>query len=77
MHYKNITKNDLLLKLTHELWKLQVKLLAKLNLLRYVRLVEFMYLVFARMLGESYCRQLSFFLFLCDIFPWPVNSLVC
>ena len=33
-----------------------------------VPLVEFMYLIFSRMPGESYCKQLVFVMYLCDIF---------
>ena len=33
-----------------------------------VPLVEFMYLVFTRMLGESYCRRVMSLLCLCDVF---------
>ena len=40
--------------------------------------LEFMYLVFTCMPGESYCRQLgSLLLCLCDIFRALINSLVC
>ena len=43
-----------------------------------VLLVEFMYLVFTCMPGESYCRWLmSLMLCLCDVFWALVNSLVC
>ena len=44
-----------------------------------VPLVEFMYLVFTGMPGESSCRWLwSLLLCLCDIFFWAlINSLVC
>ena len=43
-----------------------------------VLLVEFMYLVFTHMPGESYCRQLrSFLLYLCYAFCALINSLVC
>ena len=43
-----------------------------------VPLVEFMYLVFTRMPGESYRRRLgSLFLCLCDVFRALINSLVC
>ena len=42
----------------------------------HVPLVEFMYFVFTRMLGESYCRQLrSLWLCLCDVFRARINSL--
>ena len=42
-----------------------------------VPLVEFMYLVFTRMQGESYRRQLrSLLLCLCDVFRALINSLV-
>ena len=41
-------------------------------------LVEFMYLVFTRMLSKSYCRQLgSLLLCLCDVFQALINSPVC
>ena len=40
--------------------------------------MEFMYLVFTRMLRESYCRRLrSLLLSLCDVFRTLINSLVC
>ena len=43
-----------------------------------VSLVEFMYLVFARIPGESYRRRLrSLLLCLCDVFHVLINSLVC
>ena len=43
-----------------------------------VPLVEFMYLVFTRMVGESYCRRLrSLLLYLCYAFRALINSLVC
>ena len=43
-----------------------------------VPLVEFMYLVFTRMPGESYCRRLrSLLLCLCDVFRMLINSLIC
>ena len=43
-----------------------------------VPLVEFMYLVFTRMPGKSYCRRLRFLLScLCDVFRALINSLVC
>ena len=43
-----------------------------------VPLVEFMYLVFTHVPGESHCRQLrSFLLYLCSIFRALINSLVC
>ena len=43
-----------------------------------ITLVEFMYLVFTRMPGESYRRQLrSLLLCLCDVFRALINSLVC
>ena len=43
-----------------------------------VPLVEFMYFVFTRMPGESYCRWLrSLLLYLCYIFWVLINSLVC
>ena len=43
-----------------------------------VPLVEFMYLVFTRMPGESYRRRLrSLLLCLCDVFRTLINSLVC
>ena len=42
-----------------------------------VLLVEFMYLVFTCMPGESYCRQLrSLLLYLCYVFQSLINSLV-
>ena len=41
-------------------------------------LVEFMYLVFTRMPGESYRRRLRYFLLcLCDVFRAMITSLVC
>ena len=41
-------------------------------------LVQFMYLVFTPMPGESYRRQLgSLLLCLCDVFRALINSLVC
>ena len=43
-----------------------------------VPLVEFMYLVFTRMAGESYRRRLgSLLLCLCYVFRALINSLVC
>ena len=43
-----------------------------------IRLVEFMYLVFTRMPGESYRRRLSsLLLHLCYVFRALINSLVC
>ena len=43
-----------------------------------VPLVEFMYLVFTRMPGESYHRQLrSLLLYLCYVFRALINSFVC
>ena len=39
--------------------------------------VEFMYLVFIRMPGESYCRRLRSLLYLCYVFRALINSLVC
>ena len=39
--------------------------------------VEFMYLVFTRMPGESCCRRLRSLLYLCYVFPALINSLVC
>ena len=43
-----------------------------------VSLVEFTYLVFTRMPGESYRRRLkSLLLCLCDVFRALINSLVC
>ena len=42
-----------------------------------VPVVEITYLVFTRMPGESYCRGLTFFLCLCDVFRALINSLVC
>ena len=43
-----------------------------------VPLLEFMYLVFARMSGESYSRGLkSLLLCLCDMFRGLINSFVC
>ena len=45
---------------------------------RGVPLVEFMYLVFTGMPGESYRRRLgSWLLRLCDVFRELINSLVC
>ena len=43
-----------------------------------VPLVEFMYLLFTRMPGESYRRRLSsLLLYLCYVFRALINSLVC
>ena len=43
-----------------------------------VLLVEYMYLVFTRMPGESYRRRLgSLLLCFCDVFRALINSLVC
>ena len=43
-----------------------------------VPLVEFMYLVFTRMTGESYGRRLRFLLLcLCDVYLALINSLGC
>ena len=43
-----------------------------------VPLVEFMYLVFTRVPGERYRRQLrSLLLYLCYVFRAIINSLVC
>ena len=42
-----------------------------------IPLVEFMYLVFTCMPGESYRRQLRSVLYLCYIFQALINSLVC
>ena len=43
-----------------------------------VPLVEFMYLSFTRVPGESYRRRLrSLLLCLCDVFRALINSLVC
>ena len=43
-----------------------------------VLLVEFMYLVFTRMPGESHCRRLrSLLLYLCHVFRALINSLAC
>ena len=43
-----------------------------------VPLVEFMYLVFTRMPGESYRRRLgSLLLCVCDVFRALINSSVC
>ena len=40
--------------------------------------MEFMYLVFTRMPGESYIRRLrSLLLYLCYVFRALINSLVC
>ena len=43
-----------------------------------VSLVEFMYLVFTRMPGESYRRRLRSLLLykLCNVYRAPINSLV-
>ena len=44
----------------------------------YRPLVKFMYLVFTRVPGESYCRRLrSLLLYLCYVFRALLNSLVC
>ena len=49
-----------------------------MHLLEDVPLVEFMYLVFTRMPGESYCRRLrSSVLYLCYVFRALISSLVC
>ena len=42
-----------------------------------VPLVEFMYLIFTRMPGESYRRRLRSLLCLCDDSRVLINSLVC
>ena len=42
-----------------------------------VPLVQFMYFVFTRMPGESYCRRLRSWLCLRDVFRALINSLVC
>ena len=42
-----------------------------------VTLVEFMYLVFTRMPGESYRRRLRSLLYLCYVFLTLINYLVC
>ena len=42
-----------------------------------VPLVEFMFLAFTRMPGESYRRRLEFLFCLCDAFWELINSLVC
>ena len=42
-----------------------------------VPLVEFTYLVFIRMPGESYRRGLRSVLCLCDVIQALINSLVC
>ena len=43
-----------------------------------VPLVEFMYLAFTRVPGESYRRRLSYLLlYLCYVFRSLINSLVC
>ena len=43
-----------------------------------VPLVEFIYLVFTHMPGESYYRRLrSLWLCLCNVFRALINSLVC
>ena len=55
--------------------------LCTLYLLAYqgrVHLVEFMYLVFTRMLSRSYRRRLkSMLLYLCYVFRALINSLLC
>ena len=49
-----------------------------INFTGFVALVEFMYLVFTCMPGESYRRRLrSLLLCLCDVFRSLINSLVC
>ena len=40
-------------------------------------MVEFMYLVFTCMPGESYHRRLKSLLYLCYIFRALINSLAC
>ena len=40
-------------------------------------LLEFMYLVFTRMPGESSRRRIGSLLYLCDVFRALINSLVC
>ena len=43
-----------------------------------IPLVEFMYLVFTRILGESYRRRLtSLLMCLCDVFRALINFIVC
>ena len=42
-----------------------------------VPLMEFMYLVFTHMSGESYRRRLRALLCLSDVFRTLINSLVC
>ena len=50
----------------------------KLRMAENVPLVEFMYLVFTRMPGDSYRRRLRSLLWcLCDVFRALINSLVC
>ena len=43
----------------------------------WLRLMEFLYLVFTRMPGESYSRRLRSLLYLCYVFRALINSLVC
>ena len=48
---------------------LTTKIKDRADVLEAVPLVEFMYLVFTRMPGQSYCRHLrSLLLSLCDVF---------
>ena len=56
----------------------RVCLKCRVRVIEDVPLVEFMYLVFTRMPGESYRRRLgSLLLYLCYIFRGLINSLVC
>ena len=52
-------------------------MLTYINYIEDVPLVEFMYLVFTRMPGESYRRRLRSLLYLCSVFRTLSNSLVC
>ena len=51
--------------------------LSILNCNIWTPLVEFIYLVFTRMSGESYRRRFRSLLCLCDVFRALINSLVC
>ena len=72
--HRNLTKEDLLAVANVSISR---RLNTKGNY-EDVPLVEFMYLVFTRMPGESYLRRLrSLLLCLCDVFLALINSLVC
>ena len=75
------TAYDILAKVSPICWKGAMIVLLNSPAWKFsedVPLVEFMYLVFARVPGESYRRQLrSLLLYLCDVFRALINSLVC